>query len=322
MDVESVVDELYGLRPAEFTAARDRRALEARTAGDRELAERIRGLRRPTLAAWASNLLVRARPDEVRSLVALGEGLRRAHQNLDGAGLRELGRQQHVLVAALAEEAQRLAAAAGERVAGAAREQVEATLHAALADPESAGEWASGHLSKALSAPVGFGAAGLHTPEGSASPSRTREGGARGGLHLARGTGGHGDTAAGGRPAPGGGGVRGGTPVGGAAGAAGELRRAEREAAGAWRDVEARERDVRRVVEGLEKAEQRLREADAGVAELVARLKVAEERRDAARAAVRAARIRVEEAERGARRAREQAGNADERVRRVARRVR
>ncbi|WOI61039.1 hypothetical protein [Streptomyces fradiae] len=160
MDVESVADELYGLRPSEFTALRERRAAEARTAGDRALADRVKALRRPTAAAWASNLLVRARPDDARSLVALGEALRRAHRDLDGARLRELGRQQHVLVAALAREAQRLTAEAGERIGDSARGQVEATLLAALADPDAAGEWVAGHLSRALDAPVGFAALG------------------------------------------------------------------------------------------------------------------------------------------------------------------
>ncbi|WP_374984493.1 hypothetical protein [Streptomyces fradiae] len=160
MDVESVADELYGLRPSQFTAVRERRAAEARTAGDRALADRVKALRRPTAAAWASNLLVRARPGEARSLVALGEELRQAHRDLDGARLRELGRQQHVLVAALAREAQRLTAEAGERIGDGARGQVEATLHAALADPDAAREWVAGRLNRALSAPVGFAALG------------------------------------------------------------------------------------------------------------------------------------------------------------------
>jgi hypothetical protein len=62
VDLESTLDELYALRPQEFTAARDARAAEARRAGDRELADRIRALRRPTLSAWAGNLLVRGSP--------------------------------------------------------------------------------------------------------------------------------------------------------------------------------------------------------------------------------------------------------------------
>ncbi|MEU6773716.1 hypothetical protein [Streptomyces sp. NPDC046759] len=36
MDLDSVADELYGLRPEEFVAARDRHALDARASGDPE----------------------------------------------------------------------------------------------------------------------------------------------------------------------------------------------------------------------------------------------------------------------------------------------
>ncbi|QGV76960.1 hypothetical protein [Streptomyces ficellus] len=159
MDLESVTDELYGLRPDRFTAARNARAAEARKAGDRALADAVRALRRPTLAAWVSNLLVRERPEEARSLAGLGDGLRRAHQDLDGARLRELSRQQHVLVTALARQARQLAADAGQPVGEDVQHEVEATLHAVLADPAAADEWASGRLVKPLSAPVGFGAA-------------------------------------------------------------------------------------------------------------------------------------------------------------------
>jgi hypothetical protein len=156
VDLESTLDELYALRPQEFTAARDERAAEARRAGDRELADRIRSLRRPTLAAWAGNLLVRREPDRIRPLLSLGEGLRDAHRNLDGEQLRELGRQQHLLVGALAGEARRLAAEAGQPVGESALQEIEATLHAVLADPDAARQWAAGHLDRPLSAPVGF----------------------------------------------------------------------------------------------------------------------------------------------------------------------
>ncbi|CAM5275573.1 hypothetical protein SALBM135S_10142 [Streptomyces alboniger] len=84
MDLETVADELYGLRPEEFTAVRGRRAAAARKAGERSLAERIAALRRPTLAAWSCNLLVRGRPGQVRPLIRLGEALRQAHRGMDG----------------------------------------------------------------------------------------------------------------------------------------------------------------------------------------------------------------------------------------------
>jgi DNA repair exonuclease SbcCD ATPase subunit len=156
VDLESTLDELYALRPHEFTAVRNQRAAEARRAGDRELAERIRALRRPTVSAWAGNMLVRREPDKVRPLISLGEGLREAHRNLDGEQLRELGRQQHLLVGALAREARRLAAEEGQSVGEAAFHEIEATLHAVLADPKAAQQWAAGHLDRPLNAPVGF----------------------------------------------------------------------------------------------------------------------------------------------------------------------
>ncbi|MFE7901460.1 hypothetical protein ACFU3E_28945 [Streptomyces sp. NPDC057424] len=156
MDYDSVADELYALRPEEFTAARASATASARTAGDRELAERIRTLRKPSLAAWVSNLLVRSSPGEVEPLLRLGEGLRQAHQDLDGAQLRELSRRQHALIRALTLRARQLAKEAGHPIGESVQREVENTLHAVLADPEAAHAWASGRLAKPLSAAVGF----------------------------------------------------------------------------------------------------------------------------------------------------------------------
>ncbi|MFC9913129.1 hypothetical protein [Streptomyces sp. NPDC127197] len=156
MDLDAVADELYGLRPEDFVAARDARAAAARKAGDRALAEKIAGLRRPSLSAWASNLLVREQPGEVEPLLQLGEGLRRAHQELDGAQLRELSRRQRVLISALSRQAGHLAAEHGRPIGEGAQREIESTLHAVLADPKAAEEWASGRLVKPLTAAVGF----------------------------------------------------------------------------------------------------------------------------------------------------------------------
>lgn len=156
MDYDSVADELYALRPEEFTAARASAMASARTAGDRELAERIRALRKPSLAAWVSNLLVRSSPGEVEPLLRLGEGLRQAHQDLDGTQLRELSRRQHALIRALSLQARQLAKEAGHPIGESVQREVENTLRAVLADPEAAEAWAGGRLAKPLSAAVGF----------------------------------------------------------------------------------------------------------------------------------------------------------------------
>ncbi|GAA4330641.1 hypothetical protein GCM10023086_60420 [Streptomyces venetus] len=177
MDYDAVLDELYALRPEDFTAARASAVAAARTAGDRELAQRIGALRKPSLAAWVSNLLVRSRPGEVQPLLRLGEGLRQAHEDLDGTQLRELSRQQHALIRALSAEARRLAADAGHPVGEAVQREVENTLHAVLADPEAAGAWASGRLAKPLSATVGFPAvAQSAAARSTGAPSTVAEG--------------------------------------------------------------------------------------------------------------------------------------------------
>jgi hypothetical protein len=172
IDEQAVLDELYGLRPEGFTAARTRHATRARQAGDRALAARLTALRRPTSAAWASNQLVRAHPEQVEPILRLGEGLRRAHRELDGGQLRELTQQQRSLVQALSAQARRLAAEAGQPLHEGAVDEVEQTLHAALADPDAARQWAAGRLTRALSASVDL--AGTTSPLAPA-PQRTQE---------------------------------------------------------------------------------------------------------------------------------------------------
>ena len=52
-----VADDLYGVAPAGFIAARGARAAEL--SGDKELAARVKELRKPAPAAWVVNLLDR-----------------------------------------------------------------------------------------------------------------------------------------------------------------------------------------------------------------------------------------------------------------------
>jgi hypothetical protein len=149
-NLAQAADELYGLDPAEFRAARDERASQARAAGDAELGAAIRKLRRPTVSAWLVNWLVRETPDEVGRLLELGESLREAQQSLAGDRLRELSAQRRQLVRELTQEAKRLAAQARRPVSDTAEREVEATLEAALADPAAAAAVRSGRLTTGL----------------------------------------------------------------------------------------------------------------------------------------------------------------------------
>jgi hypothetical protein len=142
---------LYGLPLEDFVARRDALAKEARAAGDRERAAEIKQLAKPTRAAWAVNQLVHSRPEEVRALVAAGEALAGAQEQLldgaDPAVLRSAADASRALVDALAAEAP---------VDGATKDKVRATLHAATVDEDVRAEVAAGRVLKERSA-SGFG---------------------------------------------------------------------------------------------------------------------------------------------------------------------
>jgi hypothetical protein len=162
--------ELYALPLDEFTKARNDRAADARASGDRELAERIKELRKPSAAAWAVNMLSRHRVDEVAQLLELGASLRQAQSELDADELRELGSQRQKLVAAVVRQARSVAAELGSSIGPAAADEVGQTLQAALADPVAAEAVTAGLLTRAL-IPSGWGPIDV---DGSiAVPSRT-----------------------------------------------------------------------------------------------------------------------------------------------------
>lgn len=149
--VEDVAQRLYGLLPEDFTSARDDAARGARAAGDREAAKAIAGLRRPSLAAWLVNALIRHRPTEVEQLLTLGEALRSAQLGLAGDEMRALNRQRQQLVAAVGRQARALARELGHPVSEDVGQEVEATLGAAMADPDVAEAVRSGRLTSPTS---------------------------------------------------------------------------------------------------------------------------------------------------------------------------
>ncbi|MBV9293807.1 MAG: hypothetical protein JO222_15300, partial [Frankiales bacterium] len=90
MDIDDVADELYGLAPEDFTAARD---AAARAATDAELRTSIKALRKPTVAAHEVNRLVRERTSDVDALLDLGARLREA-MGRDAAEVRRLSEKR------------------------------------------------------------------------------------------------------------------------------------------------------------------------------------------------------------------------------------
>ncbi|MFK0258694.1 hypothetical protein [Streptomyces sp. NPDC090445] len=172
MDVDSVIAELYGLRPAEFVAARDAYAAQARRDKDAATEHRIAALPKPTLAVWAANILSRTHPREAESLIKLGGELQRAHRNLDGAQLRTLSHQHHQVITTLAREAAGPAAGTGERITDPVLRQLEQILHTLLTDPDAGADWIAGHLTTPPAPAGGF--TGLEPAPGTRPPKEPR----------------------------------------------------------------------------------------------------------------------------------------------------
>jgi hypothetical protein len=169
-ELDAELDRLYGLQLEEFTAVRNELATRLRKAGQAEAAERVRALRKPSVAVWAVNQLARRHPDDVQAHLASGERLREAQ----GAALR--GGDSDTVRAATAaerESVRKLTRSAGQLLVDEGRaatqatlERVAATLRAAAVDPTAAALLAAGRLPDEVEA-SGFAAlAALAPPPG------------------------------------------------------------------------------------------------------------------------------------------------------------
>ncbi len=176
--------ELYRADPDDFMPLRQELVARAREAGESAAAKQIAALRKPTRSAWVVNRLVRADPEVAERLAALAAELRGAGASADGGRIRELSAARARLVDELTRQA------LGDLPAppAAVREEVTATLDAALADPEvaanlgtlvRAAHWAGFGL--ALPIPGGDGASAPPAPAAKtrkpalAEPSAERE---------------------------------------------------------------------------------------------------------------------------------------------------
>ncbi len=153
---DAVVQEtqkLYGLPPAEFTAARNARARELRK-DDPSLAAAVAGLPKPSVAAAALNGLVREDPSEVRALVQSGKRLRqtqeRAVAGKKGVDLNAAVQEHRAALDRVQRDLRR------RELTGATLEKAIQTLRVTSVDPELLPLLERGLLHEDLSA-AGFG---------------------------------------------------------------------------------------------------------------------------------------------------------------------
>jgi hypothetical protein len=89
MTLDEATDRLYGADLDEFGPERTRLVRELRAEGRREEAAQVGKLRKPTIAAWALNQLVRRNRREIDLLLHAGHRLRQAQAGVVRGGERE-----------------------------------------------------------------------------------------------------------------------------------------------------------------------------------------------------------------------------------------
>ncbi|MDQ0822750.1 chromosome segregation ATPase [Arthrobacter sp. V4I6] len=161
LELAGIAARLYALPFDDFVAARTAAAKEVAASAPgkgaaakehRSLAADVRSLPKPSVAAWAVNMLAAHQPETLTELAALGQTMRAAQAALDAAELRRLAHQRRQLLASAVRDAQTVAEQHGRKISGAIASEVEETLRAATADEGAAAAAQSGRLLRGLSA--------------------------------------------------------------------------------------------------------------------------------------------------------------------------
>jgi hypothetical protein len=146
-------DALYGLPLEEFTSARKKLADELRASGDRDTAQQVAALSKPTTAAWAVNQVMRTQRKDARALLDAGERLRKAHEaaaaGKTGVGdLRAAVEAEREAIGRLTDAARGLTDTRGRALSENILERVTQTLHSVSVDSEVRSLAAAGRLSR------------------------------------------------------------------------------------------------------------------------------------------------------------------------------
>jgi hypothetical protein len=140
---EAAVAALYGGRLGDFVAGRDQLARELRSAGRRDEAALVKGLRKPSVVAWALDAGRQSDPATVDGLVAAVDRLNAAQEGGGGGDLRTALTALREAQAAVVEAAVAATEAHDQPVD---RAQVAPALLAVVADPGALSDLQAGRL--------------------------------------------------------------------------------------------------------------------------------------------------------------------------------
>ena len=148
-------DDLYGLALDRFIPERTALARALRADRRRDEATAVAALRKPSVAAWAVNQLVRSQPSDVAELYASGDALRDAQAALlagsgDGRALRAANERERAAVDVLVQATRGLLDSDGHELSSTVLERAADTLHAAALDEHAREQVRGGTLEREL----------------------------------------------------------------------------------------------------------------------------------------------------------------------------
>lgn len=160
------LDRLFHGPLEEFTAGRNELAKSLRSDGKGEAADWVKGLKKPTRAAWLINQLAARKPKDVAKLLEVGGELRRGQEEMlagspDREALRKAARREQEAVDSLVRTAE--AIGREHQVGSAILDRVTETLRAAAGDPDVARAIELGRLEREQRA-VSIGLTGAVPP--------------------------------------------------------------------------------------------------------------------------------------------------------------
>jgi hypothetical protein len=157
--LDTEIQGLYGLPLPEFTAARNALAKLLKKEGEKDDAEEVASLPKPSVSAWAVNHLFTAESERMEELLASGERARKALREIlsggDPGALREAIQEARDLANDLRDRAVEALSAEGNRPGAAIVERIATNLQSLAFSPVAEPVLQRGWLDVDLP-PVGF----------------------------------------------------------------------------------------------------------------------------------------------------------------------
>lgn len=168
-------DDLYGLPLDRFVPERTVLSKALKASGETDQAAHVAALKKPSVAAWAVNQVVRTQPAAIRELFAVGDALAAASSQGGGdpEAIRSATRQLRDAVSNLQRAAVGLLTSEGVQLAPTTIDRVVETLRAAALDPGARDDVVRGCLTRELQF-AGFGL-GLSSAAPPPRPGRSQQ---------------------------------------------------------------------------------------------------------------------------------------------------